>query len=201
MSPVGFLAAAVAISGIAVSAGCALYQRHRDALEDLRDSLEGLPKRVQRRPGAPHRETSPTRARLSAVAVAAVVLAAVAVLAHGVVSNGKTGSTASAKPNALPSTLGGLLYPPRAASIRHAPAQVHRRPTTRVARSVERSAPEVQSTSVPDSTFVSDTVQKVVAHTAPPVHTTSGAVTPHVSGPAPLQAPTKPSVPTPIKAP
>ena len=65
-----------------------------------------------------------------------------------------------------------------------------------------KPAPPVQRTSAQQRTDVSNVVQTVPVHTAPPASdTSSAAATAPESGPAPLPAPAGPSPPSPLKAP
>lgn len=220
MSTARFLAAAVAIYGIAISAGVVLYLIFRDSLEDLRAKLQQ--RLVDRHEsvqstrarsvqfGAPQvwesaavdggpvflrglrQRLTPVPSRLAWAVLAVVALAAAAVVGatHDFGSSSATGPRASVRLQAGPWNTGRLWRSPHG----------HASPAKRAAKQSARHAPPTRRTQAQHTQVVSN-LQPVSEHTAPVVRQTFTAAGPQGGGPTPLRSPKSGSTPTPLRSP
>ncbi len=158
---------------------------------------------------AANAERGPRRGRLVWALVGVAALAALAAAARGLplVATHGFGSairaiTGAAAPVEPPSPRERRPAPAVAAPHASVRAPKSERITRPAAKPAVKPAPPVQQTSTQQRTYVSNVVQTVPVHTAPPPsETSSAAATAPESGPAPLPAPAGPSPPSPLKAP
>ena len=151
----------------------------------------------------------PRRGRLVWALVGVAALAGLAAAARGLplVATHGFGSairaiTGAASPVEPPLARGRRPAPAVAATHTGVRAPKSERITRSAAKPAVKPAPPVQRTSAQQRTDVSNVVQTVPVHTAPPASdTSSAAATAPESGPAPLPAPAGPSPPSPLKAP
>ena len=138
-------------------------------------------------------------AALAALAAAARGLPLVATHGFGSAIRAITGAAAPVEP---PSPRERRPAPTVAATHASVRAPKSERITRSAAKPAVKPAPPVQQADAQQRTYVSNVVQTVPVHTAPPPsETSSAAATAPESGPAPLPAPAGPSPPSPLKAP
>ncbi len=227
MSPARFLAAAVAIYGIAISAGVVLYLVFRDSLEDLSEDLRRrlaerrgpVPSRRARRVqsraapqiwesasvgvgaelrGWPRQQLLLLRGRAPIPRRLAWAVLAVVALAAATVLGATHDFGSSSETGARASAR--LQAGPWTTSRLWRPPHGRASLPKRAAKQTARHAPPAKRAQVQHTQVVSN-LQPVSDHTAPVGRTTFTAAAPQGGGPTPLRAPKSGSAPTPLRSP